>query len=88
MEYEIEKRFRSDFTSLKNKELSIAISEVIKNISEAKDSKEIINLKKLKGCKTEYRIRIGHYRIGISIINNTVIFKAFAHRKDIYRRFP
>lgn len=88
MEYEIEKRFRSDFTSLKNKELAIAISDVIKNVSDAKDPKEILNLKKLKGYKTEYRIRTGQYRIGISIINNTIIFKAFAHRKEIYRRFP
>jgi mRNA interferase RelE/StbE len=50
--------------------------------------KDIINLKKLSGYKSAFRIRIGDYRIGVIIENDTVIFVAFAHRKDIYHRFP
>jgi mRNA interferase RelE/StbE len=49
---------------------------------------EIINLKKLSGYKSAFRVRIGDYRIGVIIEKNTVTFVAFAHRKEIYNRFP
>jgi mRNA interferase RelE/StbE len=35
-----------------------------------------------------YRIRLGDYRVGLKIENNTVCFVRFLHRKDIYRYFP
>ena len=48
----------------------------------------IVNLKKLKGFKTAYRIRIGDYRIGVFIDGDIVEFARVVHRKDIYRLFP
>jgi mRNA interferase RelE/StbE len=49
---------------------------------------QIPNIKKLKGFKSAYRIRMGDYRIGIIFQHRTVYFMAFANRKDIYRIFP
>ncbi|MCF8308850.1 MAG: type II toxin-antitoxin system RelE/ParE family toxin [Bacteroidales bacterium] len=46
------------------------------------------NLKKLKGYKDYYRIRLSDYRIGIQIKDDTVFFVVFGHRKDIYKKFP
>jgi mRNA interferase RelE/StbE len=88
MNFNFEKSFVRDFKKLKSKELANAISESIKQVSEASSAKDIINLKKLSGYKSAFRIRIGDYRIGVIIENDTVIFVAFAHRKDIYHRFP
>jgi mRNA interferase RelE/StbE len=49
----------------------------------------ITNLKKMKGFKAFYRIKLGDYRIGFELINkNTVYFVAVSHRKDIYKTFP
>ena len=88
MNFELEKAFVKDFQKLKNKELATAIAEAIKQVSDASNSSEITNLKKLSGYKSAFRIRIGDYRIGITIEKNTVTFVAFAHRKEIYKRFP
>jgi mRNA interferase RelE/StbE len=88
MNFEFEKSFVKDFRKLKNKELARSILEVAKQVSEAKSANEIINLKKLSGVRSAYRIRIGDYRIGVIIDKNIVTFVAFAHRKEIYNRFP
>lgn len=88
MNFEFEKAFVRDFKKLKSKELASAISEAIKQVSDASTSSEINNLKKLSGYKSAFRIRIGDYRIGVIIERNTVTFVAFAHRKEIYKRFP
>lgn len=88
MNYEFEKAFVKDFRKLKNKELASSIHEVIKQVSEASSPNQIINLKKLSGYKSAFRIRIGDYRIGVIIEKNTVTFVAFAHRKEIYNQFP
>jgi mRNA interferase RelE/StbE len=88
MNFEFEKAFVKDFQKLKNKELATAIVEAIKQVSDASNSNEITNLKKLSGYKSAFRIRIGDYRIGITIEKNTVTFVAFAHHKEIYKRFP
>lgn len=88
MNFEFEKAFVKDFRKLKSKELASSILEVIKQVSEADSQNEIINLKKLSGYKSAFRIRIGDYRIGVTIEKNTVTFVAFAHRKEIYNRFP
>jgi len=44
-------------------------------------------LRKLSGYKNFYRIRIGSYRIGIELRDDTVVFYRVLHRKEIYRYF-
>jgi mRNA interferase RelE/StbE len=88
MNFEIEKAFARDFKKVNSKELAASVSEVLKQVSEAASPEGIPNLKKLTGYKSAFRIRIRDYRIGVIIEKNTVIFVAFAHRKEIYKRFP
>ncbi len=52
------------------------------------DIKEIRNLKKLEGHSNFFRIRVGDYRIGVYIKNNTVQILRVLDRKEIYRFFP
>lgn len=49
---------------------------------------QIPDLKKLKGYDQAYRVRVGDYRIGIFIANDTITFARVQHRRDIYRYFP
>lgn len=35
-----------------------------------------------------YRIRVGEYRIGMAVNENTAIFVRVLNRKEIYRYFP
>ena len=58
------------------------------------ESKEIDSIasagvfEKLKGYQIYYRIRFGHYRVGLSYKDDTLTFERVLHRKDIYKYFP
>jgi mRNA interferase RelE/StbE len=47
-------------------------------------------VEQMTGYADKYKIRIGNYRIGITIDkqNNLIICQRIAHRKDIYKIFP
>jgi len=49
---------------------------------------QIPHFSKLEGYDQYYRIRIGDYRIGVKIEDDTFIFMCALHRKEIYRYFP
>lgn len=84
--------FKNDFTKslskLKDRKLKQDLVRIIDEIEAAENITQIRNLKKLVGYSNFYRIRIGDYRVGLKIENQTVVFAAFAHRKDIYKQFP
>ena len=65
-----------------------AIDKVIDSVENANNISDIPNITKMQGHNTAYRIRSGNYRIGIYIENETVIFTAFDHRKNIYKKSP
>ena len=64
------------------------VKQVILSVENATMKSDIPELRKLKGYKIFYRIKVGSYRIGVTIKNNLVTFFAFMHRKDIYKFFP
>lgn len=43
------------------------------------------NVKKLKGSRNEYRLRVGGYRVIFELEGRTVTVYAVGNRKDIYR---
>ena len=43
------------------------------------------NVKKLKGSRNEYRLRVGDYRVIFELEGQTVTVYAVGNRKDIYR---
>jgi mRNA interferase RelE/StbE len=47
-------------------------------------------IEKMKGYPDKYKIRIGDYRIGITINSKSkeILCERIAHRKDIYKLFP
>ena len=48
----------------------------------------VFDVKKMKGYKDYYRIRIGEYRIGCKIKGGEIIFYRVKSRDDIYKIFP
>lgn len=81
-------KFLKQISKLKDKKLAKEIEKVIKSTEVATSLSEIKNLKKLKGHKDFYRIRVGDYRIGIQFKNSEFTFAAIDNRKDIYKYFP
>ena len=88
MKAEFRDSFAKDLKSIKDKSLLNRVKEVVENVEKVASLDEIRNLKKLKGGGNYFRLRIGDYRMGIVLENDTVIFVRFLNRKDIYRFFP
>ena len=92
--------FKKDLRKLKDKNLLTKIKQIIENVEKlAKDTEkskipDISNFKKMTGYIDKYRIRLGNYRIGITIEDiedkdfDVFWFERFLHRKDIYKYFP
>jgi mRNA interferase RelE/StbE len=88
MKIKFESKFSKDLRKIKDQKLLSQIKIVINECKLAQTLDDIKNLKKLKGYQSFYRIKIGDYRIGISMINDELIFTRFLHRREIYRFFP
>ena len=80
-------KFWKDVRKLNNRQVMQDVVDAIENVRDANTSQEIRELKRLKGAKA-YRIRIGNYRIGITITGNTVNFITVGHRSHFYQFFP
>jgi len=80
--------FIRDLSSLPEQVKEKIQTIVFNEIPNMQDISQISGLKKIRGHKRYYRIKIGGYRIGIEIRENTIVFMRVLHRKDIYRYFP
>jgi mRNA interferase RelE/StbE len=88
MQVEFLHRFGKDIDNINLPSVKKAIHKLIINLESAKNISEIPNVKKLKGFKSAYRIRIGDYRIGFFIEQNIVTLARVLHQKEIYNSFP
>lgn len=88
MKTEFRQKFAKDIASIKDKTIRRQIKEIILALEKASSLSEVRNLKKSKGASSAYRIKIGDYRMGFFLENDTVEFTRFLHRKDIYKYFP
>jgi mRNA interferase RelE/StbE len=82
------KAFLRDVEKINRKNIADKLSKTIEAIKSAQDFTKIPQLKKLKGHKSAYRIKIASYRLGYFYIDNKVILVRFVDRKDIYKLFP
>lgn len=84
----ISKTFDKDLVKINDQKLKQFVFEIIKLVQQIYDLRGIPQLKKLKGHKDFYRIRLGQYRAGIAIVKNTIEFLVLDHRRDIIKDFP
>jgi mRNA interferase RelE/StbE len=88
MKTEFRRSFEKDLTRIKDPKLLRRISEVIEEVENSKNLNEVRNIKKLNDYSSYYRIRVGNYRIGLELIDDSIWFIRALHRKEIYRYFP
>lgn len=86
---EYTKRFLKDLAALPE-EIQARIEPIVFQELESENPFELGYLEKMKGYADKYKIRVGDYRIGITVEKetNTLICQRVAHRKDIYKIFP
>jgi mRNA interferase RelE/StbE len=80
--------FEKDVDKELSKEMQLKLADLIEELQKAPSLHSINNLKKLKGYKTAYRIKMGDYRIGFIVEANMIKLSRVLNRKDIYRYFP
>lgn len=88
MKVEFTSKFEKDIHKVDDNLIKKQLLFIIQNLEVADSLQSVPNIKKLKGAKTAYRIRIGTYRLGFFFENNSCILARFLHRKDIYNNFP
>jgi len=88
MKVEFRRSFTKDLKSVSDKSLLKRIKETIETVEQAETLKDLPNRKKLKSEGKYFRLKIGDYRLGFALENETVIFVRFLHRKEIYKFFP
>ena len=88
MKIKFRERFEKDLKKISDQKILLQIKRVILDIETAEKLSQISNLKKIKGHKIAYRIKLGDYRIGIYVDAQIIEFTRVLHRKDIYKYFP
>jgi mRNA interferase RelE/StbE len=88
MNVEFRKSFEKDLSKIKDEALLQRIQLAIEEVERVDALSVLANIKKLKAAGEFYRIRVGDYRIGLSVRENIVVFVRVLHRKEIYRQFP
>lgn len=81
-------QFGKDVDKQLSKEMKLKLADIIEELQKAPNLSSINNLKKLKGYKTAYRVKMGDYRIGFIFEENIIKLSRVLNRKDIYRYFP
>ena len=80
--------FNKDLSRIRDKKLAVRIEKLIQSLESAKSLQQIPSVKKIKGTHNAFRIRMGDYRLGFYLINDSLKLVAFASRKEIYNYFP
>jgi mRNA interferase RelE/StbE len=88
MNTRFERSFLKDLKKINDKVIKNSIEKLIMDIKKIEKFNDLNNIKKIKGTRNAFRIRIGDFRIGIFYENNEIIFSRVMHRKDIYNFFP
>jgi len=82
--------FEKDIDKIVDSSLMNGVKKAVISVENATTIKDIPKLRKLKGRKNGifYRIRVGGYRIGVTIESGLVSFARCLPRNIFYRHFP
>jgi mRNA interferase RelE/StbE len=85
---EFSESFLKDLKAVKDKSVLAKVKAAIEASEQADTLDQITQLKKMRGSREYFRIRIGDFRLGLKLEGDTLVFIRFLNRKDIYRYFP
>jgi mRNA interferase RelE/StbE len=88
MEVDFRESFSEDLDEISTGSVLKAITRAIENCEAAETFQNIVNMKKMQGHKSAYRIKIGTYRIGIFFEDGKLEFTRVLPRSKIYKYFP
>lgn len=80
--------FHRDLKKIKDRSLRQNIKEAILEVEAAVKLADLPHVKKMEGFRNAYRLRVGDFRLGFYLENDTVVFARAVNRRDIYDVFP
>lgn len=80
--------FHRDLKKIKDRSVRQSIKEAILEVEAAQKLSDLTQIKKMEGFRNAYRIRVGDFRLGFYLENDTVVFARAVNRRDIYNVFP
>ena len=86
MRVEFNRYFLKDLDKLPGASVKSDVADVIEALERASSLSQVPNVKKLKGFRTAYRIRVGDFRI--VVVHGVVEFVRVVNRNTIYKLFP
>jgi mRNA interferase RelE/StbE len=84
----VQKSFEKDILKITDKKLAVQLSSLLEELETCTKLTQIRHLKKMAGKGSYYRVRLGNYRLGIKVEEDTIWLLRFMHRKEIYSFFP
>jgi mRNA interferase RelE/StbE len=88
LKIEIKSSFARDLRKVRGEEIRERVKNLISRVENADSIESVPGIKRLQTDGPYYHIRLGDYRVGVSVRGETVTFIRLLHRKDIYRYFP
>ena len=88
MKIEFLSKFNKDLDGIQSPSVARKTIDFIEQVQSASSIGEFRHIKKIKGSQNAFRVRIGDYRIGFYLVQDTIQLARIVHRKDIYKYFP
>ena len=82
------RRFRRDVRGIGSAQVRRRLDQAIQELIDADNITEVSGVRRLMVEGQHYRIRIGGYRLGITMDGGTAVLRRFLPRGEIYRNFP
>lgn len=81
--------FNRDLRRVRDAALRRRIHHRIAELEMASTLSEVSGIHRVSSARgIHYRIRIGNYRLGITIEDDVVVLRRFLHRGEFYSHFP
>jgi mRNA-degrading endonuclease RelE of RelBE toxin-antitoxin system len=80
--------FLRDIEKITDEGLKNEVKNAVESFETANHLSDMVNVRKMKGYKTAYRLRIGGYKIGFHYDGDCVKLTRFLKRDTIYNLFP
>ena len=88
MTVEFRASFARDLRTIRDADLLARIQVAVEAVEQAEKLQDVPNLIRMQGGGTYYRLRVGDYRLGLSVTDNIVAFVRCLNWSEIYKNFP
>jgi len=88
MTVEFRASFARGLQTIRGADLLSRIQAAVEAVEQAERLQDVPNLIKMQGGGSYYRLRVGDYRLGLSVADNVVAFVRCPNRSEIYKNFP